>query len=109
MPSLHRLISCGLSKGIATVLALLLSAVGGLRVGFDRMVCGNSDYRPAAVCAATPRDVATPADAVCASAARPVPLARPEVVLALGGSRSGGDHLPAPSLLLGSAHGPRAP
>ena len=108
MPSLHRLLSCGLSKGIATVLALLLSAVGGLRVGFDRMVCGNSDYRPAAVCAATPRDVATPADAVCVSVARSVPLVRPEAVLAQG-PRSSGDHLSAPSLLLGSAGGPRAP
>lgn len=109
MPSLHRLLSCGLSKGIATVLALLLSAVGGLRVGFDRMVCGNGDHRPAAVCSATPRDVVTPVGAVCAPVVGVVAPAQPEVVAVLSGRRYAGDHLPAPSMLLGCAGGPRAP
>ena len=95
------------------MLALLLSAVGGIRVGFDRMVCGNGDYRPAAICAATPRevprDVVTPVGVACATMVSSIPVTWPAAALALCGLRSAGDHLPAPSLLLGCAGGPRAP
>jgi hypothetical protein len=113
MPLLPRRVSQGLSTGFAAILAVLLSAVGGFRQGFDRTVRDDGDEdRPAVVCrwaqasdrcAAAPSSVRSTAQGpatpcAVASHGRPEASAAPAVVT-----------VPAPGPRQGAALGPRAP
>lgn len=108
MPWLRRLLTCSLTKGVAALLAVLLSAAGGMRAGFDRLTGTPDGERPAVV---APTVVAAGERAGCVSvttAPRPTVVARADrsvepLALAAVWSPS------APALLLGSAGGPRAP
>lgn len=108
MPWLRRLFTCSLTKGVAALLAVLLSAAGGMRAGFDRLTREPDGERPAAMSptVVTADEHAGPTDV--ALAPRPTVIAlthRPVDLLALSATWSPA----APALLLGSAGGPRAP
>jgi hypothetical protein len=113
MSLLPRRVSQGLSTGFAAILAVLLSAIGGFRQGFDRTVRDDGDEdRPAVVCRwaeAPNRYAAAPSDArsVAHASALPCPPAthgRPDAE-----SAPAAVTVPAPGPRLGAANGPRAP
>jgi hypothetical protein len=103
----------GFSTVFATVLALLLSALGGIRLGLDRLVRAAEDDAPVVACQAslhaglraeTAGEAANVAiTAVTAPLAAAVPMAAGSWPLLARVD------VPAPSPLLGSAGGPRAP
>ena len=100
-----------LSRAFVAVLALLLSAVGGIRFGLDRL--GGLDEEPALVAALSTAEqalggldspaAATQAACVRASGAAWVHLARQRPPCDSAGTLS------APTQRQGSAGGPRAP
>jgi hypothetical protein len=111
MPSLPRRVSQGLATGFAAILALLLSALGGVRLGLDRGFADDGDdERPAVVCrlvepaslVAAPGETrsaaAVAARAPLPSHGRPAPSAAPALAT-----------VPAPGPRQGAANGPRAP
>lgn len=112
MPWLRRLLTCSLTKGVAALLAVLLSAAGGMRAGFDRLTGTPDGERPAVV---SPTVVAAgeragrvniavaPCLTPVAQAWRTMELLEQTLALSAIWSPS------APALLLGSAGGPRAP
>lgn len=110
MPWLRRLLTSSLAKGIAALLAVLLSAAGGMRAGFDRLTGTPDGERPAVV---SPTTVAAGERAGRVNVATVAPRAAPVVLLASRSSAtlaSPATWSPdAPALLLGSAGGPRAP
>ena len=113
MPLLPRRVSQGLSTGFAAILAVLLSAIGGFRQGFDRTARDDGDEdRPAVVCRwveAPNRFAAAPttAQGVAQGSALPCPPAshgRPQAEAAPATVT-----VPAPGPRLGAANAPRAP
>jgi hypothetical protein len=98
----------GLTRACVAALALLLSALGGIRIGIDRLI-GTSDENPI-VCAIAP---ACP-DQKRAASPEAVATCQATVSLSLlpmAGSTAlyAQTTVNAPSLLQGSAGGPRAP
>jgi hypothetical protein len=108
MSSFRRLAALPLAKGLVALLAVLLASAGGLRLGSERSGTSLAEEdRAPAVCLVHTGSAAYRAGLVNGQVAwgterrsisdgtsQPAPLA---------------DHLVAPSLLLGSAGGPRAP
>lgn len=108
MPWLRRLLTCSLTKGVAALLAVLLSAAGGMRAGFDRLTGTPDGERPAVVAPSVVAAGERAGRVNVSVAPNPVVIAqvcRPVEPLALSAAWSP----TAPSLLLGSAGGPRAP
>jgi hypothetical protein len=106
MPVLTRLLSFGVTKGLAALLVLVLSVIGGVRTSFERISQPLEDERAAMVLQqATAHGVKTVAHAEQARNLRRAHLSHHVDVLSWWNQ----DHLTAPSHLLGSAGGPRAP
>jgi hypothetical protein len=108
MPWLRRLLTCSLTTGVAALLAVLLSAAGGMRAGFDRLTGTPDGERPAVVAPTVVTAGERAGRASVTVAARPLLLAQ--------ASRPADSRAPAdawspaaPALLRGSAGGPRAP
>jgi len=108
MSVIAHLLSSGVARGLAALLAILLSAVLGGRIGVERLTLELADEESSPVSCPLGADLVTesgafvPASALACSSTRPLLVARLVPVTA-------GDHLCAPSLLIGSAGGPRAP
>lgn len=107
-PSAHA--TRAVSRACVAMLAVLLSALGGVRLGLDRLVGLDEDDAPA-LCAVTATISAAQDCAIASTAcpsAMPAAATRPLVPLSItAGVAACG--VSAPSLLLGSAGGPRAP
>ncbi len=102
-----RLLSFGVTKGLATLLVLVLSVIGGVRTGFDRLSPPLDEERSTLVLHhANTNGVKT---ATQGHLIKPRHVSLFHVDACLSVSRWNQDHLRAPSLLLGSAGGPRAP
>jgi hypothetical protein len=108
MSVVARLLSSGVARGFAALLAVLLSAVIGGRLGVDRLSLELADEESSPV--ACPLVVGCTADLsanVPAADLLTVPFHQQVVTVTF---RPGPcDHLQAPALLRGSAGGPRAP
>jgi len=102
-----RLLSFGVTKGLATLLVLVLSVIGGVRTGLDRVSPPLDEERSTLVLHhANTNGVTTPSQGHQASL-RHVTFFLTDACLSV--SWWDQDHLSAPSPLLGSAGGPRAP
>ncbi len=108
MSVVARLLSSGVARGLAALLAVLLSAVIGGRLGVDRLSWELADEESSPVasplvvhCSADLSDIHPDADI------RTVPFHQQVVTVTFRPALS--DHLKAPALLCGSANGPRAP
>ncbi len=103
----------GFSTVFATVLALLLSALGGIRLGLDRLVGAAEDDAPVIACQAM-LHAGMRADPAGETARVAIVIATQPATLAVPTTAAAWPLLaradiPAPSTLLGSAGGPRAP
>ena len=109
MSVIAKLLSFGVARGLAALLAVLLSAVGGGRLGVERLTpeLADEDRSPVTCPVGTTSQSAGQA-LVQTNASQSTDVSEWVVatVVALGASC---DHLSAPSLLIGSAGGPRAP
>ena len=104
-----KLLSFGVARGLAALLAVLLSAVGGGRLGLEKLTPELADEeRSPVTCPVESARQAAGEAPVLASASRPSMSARQERG-ALVAHATPAFHPSAPSLLLGSAGGPRAP
>jgi hypothetical protein len=107
MSVVTRLLSFGVTKGLAALLVLTLSVIGGVRSGFERTSSSLDEERPALVCG---KNLTRPA----ASHQQHASQSRSFFHKYLWSDKLpfyhwSHDHLSAPSLLSGSAGGPRAP
>ena len=108
MSVIAHLLSSGVARGLAALLAVLLSAVLGGRIGVDRLTPELTDEESSPVSCPLGADLvaesgtSVPAPSFAGSSTRPV-------VFAQLMPATTDDHLLAPSLLIGSAGGPRAP
>jgi hypothetical protein len=103
--------SCGastraLSTVFATMLALLLSALGGIRLGLDRLVGAGDDEVPVVACQSL-----RSGDHLVAPTARPAIASHPAAAPAQPEPQPllARCDAPVPGPRLGSAGGPRAP
>lgn len=108
MSVVAKLLSFGVARGLAALLAVLLSAVGGGRLGVERLTpeLADEDRSP----------VTCPVGTTSQDAGRSLVQAHSDrltvgtrVLALVVAPRLTADHLSAPSLLIGSAGGPRAP
>src|SRR4051812_22695755 len=109
MSVLAKLMSFGVARGLVALLAVLLSAVGGGRLGAERLTAElGDDERAPVIC---PFAAATVAEARASAQATGGQSFAPGIGSSLLAAVAApdADHLRAPSLLLGSAGGPRAP
>ena len=109
MSVLTKLLSFSVARGLAALLAVVLSAVGGGRLAIDRLTPERADdKRSSVVCPLV-------AAQSCGQALsqntndRSFAVGRWAAVAVVALGVTAADHLSAPSLLLGSAGGPRAP
>jgi hypothetical protein len=101
-----RLLSFGVTKGLATLLVLVLSVIGGVRTGFDRLSPPLDEERSTLVLHhANTNGVKTATHGLI----KPRQVSFFHVDANSSASRWNQDHLCAPSPLMGSAGGPRAP
>jgi len=108
MSVIARLLSSGIARGLAALLAVLLSAVIGGRLGVDRLSLELADDESTAV--ACPVVVDHQSDVLPATFARGVLFeAEPAALVAGLTAPTCESHRPFPGLLRGSAGGPRAP
>jgi len=108
MSVVARLLSSGVARGLAALLAVLLSAVIGGRIGVDRLSLELADDENTPIaCPVVADHHADLPPAVFASAVRLV-ADRAELVAGLSVPTCA-SHRPFPGLLRGSAGGPRAP
>lgn len=107
MPVITRLLSFGVTKGLAALLVLALSVIGGVRCGFERTANNIDEERPALICdkAIDKRSTNTRCGYATGLRINPKFL----FIKYLEKNIWSHDHLLAPSLLNGSAGGPRAP
>ena len=108
MPVLTKLLSLSVARGLAALLAVVLSAVGGGRLVPDRLTPERADdKRLSVVCPLVAAQACGQAQSQT-NHGRSLALSRwaAVMVVALGVTA---DHLSAPCLLIGSAGGPRAP
>ena len=101
-----RLLSFGVTKGLAALLVLVLSVIGGVRSGFDRVSQPLDEERPALVYDTSAHSVTTNGQERRIGSGE---LTFDWRTNGLSPSLWNQDHLNAPSHLLGSAGGPRAP
>ena len=109
MSVIAKLLSFGVARGLAALLAVLLSAVGGGRLGVERLTPELADEeRSPVACPVSATNRRAGQTVVQAHAGRATNVSGWVVAVAvvLGVTC---DHLSAPSLLIGSAGGPRAP
>ncbi len=109
MSMVAKLLSFGVARSLAALLAVLLSAVGGGRLGVEQLTPELADEERS--------PVTCPVDLTSMPAGQALVQARSHrsraayglmvAVVVLNGLP--GDHLAAPSHLIGSAGGPRAP
>lgn len=104
-----RLFSSGAARGVAALLALLLSAIIGGRVGVDRLSWELADDEECAAvdCLLVAEASGDAAPIAWVAAADPIVRPgryQPDAILPRVS-----DHQPVPGLLRGSAGGPRAP
>lgn len=109
MSVVARLLSSGAARGFAALLALLLSAIIGGRLGVDRLslqLADDEDYAAVdcPLIADLSSDVAFVGCTVGGDPALEPGVCSPDVILP-----PAPDHRPFPGLLRGSAGGPRAP
>lgn len=108
MSVVARLLSSGVARGFAALLAVLLSAVIGGRLGVDRLSLELTDEESSPV--ACPLVVGCTADLPAMAtdvALRSIPFHHQVVTVTFRPAPC--EHLQAPALLCGSAGGPRAP
>jgi hypothetical protein len=108
MSVIAHLLSSGVARGLAALLAVLLSAVLGGRIGVDRLTPELTDEESSPVTCPLGADLVAESGTCVPATAHAGSVARP-VVLAQLMPATTGDHLLAPTLLIGSAGGPRAP
>jgi hypothetical protein len=108
MSVVARLLSSGVARGLAALLALLLSAVIGGRLGVDRLALDLADDEHTPV--ACPMVADLPADLPLAPSTGDPRLSFVDVCDPVAtGVPAREDHRPPTGLLRGSAGGPRAP
>ena len=109
MSVVAKLLSFGVARGLAALLAVLLSAVGGGRLGVERLTpeLADEDRSPVACPVGVTRQSAVPAQ-IQMNSNRMSACTRAVLAVVVTLSLTT-DHLSAPSLLIGSAGGPRAP
>lgn len=108
MSVVARLLSSGVARGFAALLAVLLSAVIGGRLGVDRLTWELADEESSPVACPLVVDCSDDVPVILPDAdIRAVPFHQQVVTVTFRPGRS--DHVRAPALLCGSANGPRAP
>ena len=107
MSVVARVLSSGVARGLAALLALLLSAVIGSRLSVDRLTLELVDEESSPVSCPL-ADLATDPSAVPATMVQYHDTVRPLLAARTLPVRTA-HHLAAPTLLIGSAGGPRAP
>jgi hypothetical protein len=108
MSVVARFLSSGVARGFAALLAVLLSAVIGGRLGVDRLTLELADEESSSV--ACPLVVDGSVEWSDSHAVADVQITPDFQSLVTTGARPVRcDHLQAPALLCGSAGGPRAP
>ena len=103
------LLSFSVARGLAALLAVVLSAVGGGRLVIDRLTPERADdKRSSVVCPLVAAQACGQAQSQTGHD-RSFAVGRWAAVVVVALSVTTADHLSAPSLLIGSAGGPRAP
>jgi hypothetical protein len=109
MSVLTNLLSFSVARGLAALLAVVLSAVGGGRLAIDRLTPERADdKRSSVVCPLVAAQACGQARSQTGHG-RSFAIGRWAAVAVVALSVTAADHLSAPSLLIGSAGGPRAP
>jgi hypothetical protein len=108
MSVVARLLSSGVARGFAALLAVLLSAVIGGRLGVDRLSLELADEESSPVACPLVADCTDDLSVIVSDAdIRAVPFHQQVVTVTFRPRHC--DHVRAPALLCGSANGPRAP
>jgi hypothetical protein len=109
MSVVARLLSSGVARGLAALLAVLLSAVIGGRLGVDRLSLDLSDEECSPVDCPLMADLTADAAVVVCIAASDQRWSEPCERPLVAHLPTAADHRPFPGLLRGSAGGARAP